>query len=127
MTKFFVNEFLDNVVNTTFKPGPNQHMIGLFKQCIVTSQRDPCLGCFLIYDDYYLDTELYAFYIANNTNRISNVVVLEMPINFHQIKIASHSWTCVIEAETVEEAIGLFGEKKWRRFDSQKDYLEDKK
>lgn len=119
MRKFYVNECFNHELASTFEPGPGEHIIGLFKQCQVICKSDsPHLSLF---HSYYLNTELYAFYIANDTERISNIVVLEMPIKYHEIKIPTNTWTCVVEAETVEEAIRSFGEKKWRRFELQKD------
>ena len=118
MAKFYVNEVHDQ----TFRNGVpyGQSIIGLFKQC-ATEGRGSFCGYYGA--EFYIDTEMYAYYVASCKGiyrpeaRITDVVTLALPKKYSEVAIGSHMWTTVIEAETVEEAIRLFENAEWRRWD----------
>lgn len=117
MGKFYVNVVCGETI--TKQPPYGQMIIGLFKQC-----KSKGVGNFCGYyaNEYYINTEMYAYYIADCNGvykpeaRISEVTFLEQPIKYNEIQIGSHMWTKVIEAESIEEAVELFAEAKWRRW-----------
>lgn len=118
MAKFYVNEVHDQTLRNGVPYG--QSIIGLFKQC-ATEGRGSCCGYYGV--ELYIDTEMYAYYIADDCRhiyrpeaRMSDITIFARPIKYDEVVIGSHMWTTVIEAETVEEAIKLFENAEWRRW-----------
>lgn len=122
--KFYVNEISDYEVYRDLKFDRGQYIIGLFSQCNTEGRGDFC-GYYG--SEFYLNTKLYAYYMADckglyrPEKRLSDVIALEQPIDYREIGIGSHMWTNVIEADSVEEAIKLFTDAKWRRWQRSKD------
>lgn len=120
--KFYVNEVYDQELHKGLKYG--RSVIGLFSQSKTDGRGNFC-GYYG--SEYYINTTLYAYYEADckgvyaPEKRTSGVVTLAQPIDYQEIQIGSHMWTNVIEAETIEEAIELFGKAEWRRWDSKLD------
>jgi hypothetical protein len=120
--KFYVNEIHDRSLTGGIPYG--QSIIGLFKQC-ATEGRGSFCGYYGA--EFYIDTEMYAYYVADCSGiykpeaRITGVVILEQPTKYREVAIGSHMWTSVIEAESIEEAIRLFEDAKWRRWDCRID------
>lgn len=118
--KFYINSLCDweNVLNAKHSYG--QFIIGLFRQCKTDGRGNFC-GYYGT--EYYLNGELYAYYVTENTviykpeARLGDVTVLKEPIRYQEVQIGSHMWTNVIEASSIEEAIDLFKNAKWRRWD----------
>lgn len=117
--KFYVNEVCDERLHEGLKYG--RSVIGLFDQCETDGRGNFC-GYYG--REYYLDTKLYAYYEADckvryaPEKRTSGIVTLSHPIQYEEVAIGSHMWTMVIEAESVDEAIDLFKNAKWRRWNS---------
>lgn len=123
MTKFYVNEIYDSYLKNKAGVAYGHSLIGLFKQCATEGR-----GSFCGYygSEFYLDTELYAYYIAEGgiyrpEDRLSELEICVPPIKYREVQIGSHLWTTVIEAETVRDAIELFRDAKWRRWRSPED------
>lgn len=122
--KFYVNEFYGDRLGGEQAGFPNIYpnmYIGLFTQCETKGE-----GSFCGYygAEYYLDTELIAYYEAEGTiyrpeKRISDVKYCYFKRK--KILIGSHMWTKVIEAETTEEAIEKFKNADWRQWRSPED------
>lgn len=125
MAKFYVNKFDDEKLGKVLKP--NQCLIGLFKQCKTKGE-----GSFCGYygAESYLDTELYAWYIADYTGRydptraLSLVQVCDPPIKYEKVYIATHMWTNVIHADDVNDAILKFDMHHWRQWSSLLDEID---
>ena len=119
MAKFYVNQVHDEVLSRMCPR--NSDVIGLFRQCHTVGRGSFC-GYYA--SEFYLDTEMYAYYFADATGpytpetRISEVFVCDPPSKFKEAHIATHMWTRVIEADTVTEAINLFENADWRRWES---------
>lgn len=119
MTKFYVNEIHNDTMTKGLPYG--QTIIGLFKQCETEGR-----GSFCGYygSEYYIDAEVYAYYIASYNGRykpearISDVIICNPTIKFSEVQIATHMWTNVIEADTIDEAIESFKNAEWRRWSS---------
>lgn len=115
--KFFVNEVREGSIRD-FAPA-GQIVIGLFKQCATKGDGDYC-GYYA--REAYLDTDLYAYYMAPREavyrpeNRLSAVTICKPAMHYNVVHIGSDMWTKVIEAKTVQEAIVLFSETKWRNW-----------
>ena len=109
MAKFYVNKFDELNFENVLKR--DQCLIGLFKQCETKGE-----GSFCGYygSESYLNTELYAWYIADYSGRydptraLSLVQVCDPPIKYKKVYIGTHMWTNVISAENVAEAIFKF-------------------
>ena len=118
MEKFYVNEVHDRALRNGLPYG--QSVIGLFRQC-PTEGRGSFCGYYGA--EYYLDTELYAYYVADCSGiykpeaRITDITILKQPIIYREVAIGSHMWTTVVEAKSIDEAIKLFKDAKWRRWD----------
>lgn len=119
MAKFYVNEVHDKALTNGLPYG--QSIIGLFKQCSTDGRGNFC-GYYG--SEYYIDTELYAYYVADCKGRycpearISNITVCDPSIKYREVGIGSHMWTMVIEAETIYGAIDLFANATWHRWSS---------
>ena len=117
--KFYVNQFYGDSLGGKAVGFPNiwpDMYIGLFTQCKTKGEGNFC-GYYAV--EYYLDTELLAYYVAKGgiyqpEKRISEV----NGCYFHRRKmpIGSHMWTYVIEANTEEEAFEKFKNADWRRW-----------
>lgn len=119
VAKFYVNEVHDGKLTNGLQYG--QSIIGLFRQCETDGRGNFC-GYYG--SEYYVETELYAYYVADCKGvyrpeaRISELVICDPRIKYHEVRIGSHMWTKVIEARNVEEAIELFDNAKWRRWET---------
>ena len=117
MAKFYVNMFYDESIRKELGLPYKQDLIGLFKQC-KTEGRGSFCGYYGA--EYYLNTELYAYYVADSKSgytpeeRISDVEICIPTLKYREMLIGSHMWTQVIEAETVSEALEAFKNAKWR-------------
>lgn len=115
MEKFYVNEVHDQRLTNSLPYGHS--IIGLFKQCSTDGRGNFC-GYYG--SEYYLNTEMYAYYVADCEGiyrpeaRISEVTVCDPAIEYREVEIGSHMWTKVIESDTVDAAIGLFKAANWR-------------
>lgn len=124
MAKFYVNEVHDQTLTDGLPYG--QSIIGLFEQCETDGR-----GSFCGYygSEYYLDTKLYAYYVADCKGvyrpeaRISELTICNPVIKYREVQIGSHMWTQVIEAGTIDEAIELFRDAEWRMWSSPFDEL----
>ena len=127
--KFYVNRFYGDRLGGEKAGFPNVYpnmYIGLFTQC-KTKGEGNCCGYYGA--EYYLDTELLAYYVAEGCiyqpeKRISDVS--DCYFYREKILIGSHMWTKVIEAETVEEAIEKFKNAEWRRWVTPEDEFRKK-
>ena len=111
--KYYVNQFHMNELYSIY---PNMY-IGLFTECKPRGEGNFC-GYYGA--EYYLDTELLAYYVAEGGRyhpecRISEV--FNCHIRRHKFPIGSHMWTLVIEADTFEEAFEKFENADWRRWE----------
>lgn len=117
MAKFYVNQVFDESLDCDLPRGRN--IIGLFKQCSSKGEGNFC-GYYA--REYYLDTEMYAYYIANfemiyqPENRVSELYICNPPKKYEKVPVGSHMWTKVIEADSVEEAMKLFKDANWRKW-----------
>lgn len=123
--KFYVNEVVgDHRLRSTLGLHDRDMIIGLFKQCATDGRGNFC-GYYA--SEYYIDTELYAYYIADCSGiyrpeaRVSELTICSPAIKYHEIQIGTHIWTNVIEAETINDAIELFRDGKWRGWTSRCD------
>ena len=106
--KFYVNSIGNKVDNLPELPYNNCQYVGLFSQCQVCVDGNFC-GYFS--SSKYINTMLYAVAVYENgcfrnAKKIGKVNQLDKFYN--EIPIETHMWTCVIEAESVEEAISKF-------------------
>lgn len=119
MAKFYVNAVHDQTLTNGLPYG--QIIIGLFKQCSTDGRGNFC-GYYG--SEYYLDTELYAYYVTDCKGiyrpeaRLSELTICNPAIEYREVRIGSHMWTKVIEADTIDAAIDLFMDANWRRWDS---------
>lgn len=121
MAKFYVNAVYDKPLTRGIPYG--QMVIGLFKQCPTEGRGNFC-GYYS--SEYYLNTELYAYYVADGRiykpeARMTELTIPEQPMKYREVQIGSDMWTMVIEAESVDEAIELFKDAKWRRWNCEID------
>lgn len=122
--KFYVNSFYGDRLGGEKVGLPNIYpnfYIGLFTQSKTIGEGNFC-GYYGA--EYYLDTELLAYYQAEGPiyqpeKRISSVYGCYFKRK--KMLIGSHMWTRVIEAETVEEAYKKFENAEWRPWDYYKD------
>lgn len=123
--KFYVNkiENKSDLVLPEYIP-TTADVIGLFRQCDIHQSG---YNCGWYGGEDYIDTKLYAYYVAkggvDNTKRLSDVVICRPPVKYKKISITTHYFTRVIEAKTIDEAIGLFGNSLWRSWDWSQDKL----
>lgn len=122
--KFYVNQFYGDRLGggpAGFRNIYPNNYIGLFTQCETRGE-----GSFCGYygAEYYLNTELLAYYEAEGLiyrpeKRISQVY----PCYFRRSKIliGSHMWTQVIEANSIEKALKKFENADWRQWRSPED------
>lgn len=114
--RFFVNEINDYKLTKSLEYG--KHLIGLFRECKVDGRGTFC-GYYA--SEYYLDTELYAYYIAEYVSvytpeaRIGELVVPTEPIKYAEVEIGSDMWTNIIDASDIKDAIECFVNAKWSR------------
>lgn len=119
MAKFYVNEVHDRILTNGLSYG--QSIIGLFKQCSTEGRGNFC-GYYG--SEYYLNTVMYAYYVADCKGRycpearISPITISPYGIEYDEVAIGSHMWTNVIEADAVESAVELFKNARWRRWES---------
>lgn len=121
MAKFYVNSLESRSIKHM-----GQRIIGLFKQCRAEGRGNFC-GYYA--SEYYLNTELYAYYEAElgvyrPEARVSKLTICDPAIKFDEVQIGSDMWTLVIEAETVDEAIELFANAAWRKWTLEDEVLE---
>lgn len=118
--KYYVNQFYGDRLGGEAAGFPNVYpgmYIGLFTACEAKGEGNFC-GYYGA--EYYLNTELLAYYVAEGgryqpEKRISEVQ--SCYFRRQKILIGSHMWTLVIEAETLEEALEKFENAEWRRWE----------
>jgi hypothetical protein len=115
MKRFYVNSIYDkNIADTPY----GVRIIGLFGDHGYEGRGNFC-GWYGA--EYYLNTKLYAHYLADSSGlyspekRVSEVVVHDPAIEYDEVQIGSGYWELIIEAETVEEAIEKFSNGDWRK------------
>lgn len=123
--KFYVNQIHDVSDDLGYEHVYPNMLIGLFDSCDSKGE-----GYFSGWygAEYYLNTKLYAHYIAEGggyqpQKRISNVIIEDQPIFYEKVIIGSQMWTYVIEAETIDIAIELFSKGIWRKWSCEKDRI----
>lgn len=115
--RFFVNEINDHYLTKGLEYG--KHLIGLFRECKTEGRGNFC-GYYS--SEYYLNTELYAYYIAEYVNiytpeaRIGELIVPTEPIKYDEVQIGSDMWTSVILADNIKDAIKCFINAEWKRW-----------
>lgn len=117
MKTYYVNAFYGMEALTGLKYEYGNDLIGLFGDRQWDGRGNFC-GWYGA--EYYLNTELFAYYVAEGANyrpekRISDVTVCDTPIKCKEIAIGSCYWEYEIEAETVEEAIEKFRNAQWHK------------
>jgi hypothetical protein len=114
--EFYVNKICDEALTKDVEYGYD--VVGLFSKCEHEGRGSFC-GWYA--SEYYLDTKLYAYYVAGGTGiyapekRVSDIVVLEQPIEYDEVQIGSCVWTKVIKAKNIDDAINKFKNAKWSR------------
>jgi hypothetical protein len=119
MKKYFVNSFYGDRIGLP-NVYPNMY-IGLFRECKAKGEGN-CCGYYGA--EYYLDTELIAYYEAEGPTyqpEKRNGVASLVNYKFDKFQIGSHMWTQVIEAKDDAEARDKFIRAEWRQWDTFKD------
>jgi hypothetical protein len=119
MNKYYVNSFYGDRIGLP-NVYPNMY-IGLFRECKAKGEGNFC-GYYGA--EYYLDTELIAYYEAEGgryqpEKRIGKTHICGY--KFDKILIGSHMWTQVIEAKDDAEARDKFIRAEWRQWNTFKD------
>jgi hypothetical protein len=119
MNKYYVNSFYGGRIGLP-RVYPNMY-IGLFRECKAKGEGNFC-GYYGA--EYYLDTELIAYYEAEGGSyqpekRIGKTHICGY--KFDEFLIGSHMWTQVIEAEDDAEARDKFIRAEWRQWNTFKD------
>lgn len=110
--------YVNSIENNSFEVKYPNKIIGLFGEHGWEGRGNFC-GWYGA--EYYLNTELYAYYTADCSGlytpelRISDVVVCDPPIHYDEIAIGSGMWDRRIEADDLEEALGMFANAEWTR------------
>lgn len=116
--RFYVNELRDNQLREKLGVKWPYNIIALFGEYEWDGVGNFC-GWYGA--EYFLDTKVYAYYIADATHfydpkqRVSDVTVCNPCLEYERVGIGSCSWTTVIEADSVEEAIEKFKNFEWKR------------
>ena len=112
--KYYVNQFYGDKLGLP-NVYPNMY-IGLFTKCKAKGEGN-CCGYYGA--EYYLDTALLAYYVAEGGIYQPEKRVTDITDCYYRSKkmaIGSHMWTLVIDAETFEEALEKFKNATWRRY-----------
>ena len=120
--KFYVNEIAETIDELTPLPW-GEHYVGLFSQCETKVEGSFCgyYSC-----EKYLNTELLAYCVYKKCMYLGKKfgTVVKFNKQFSEIKIATHMFTKVIEANSIEEAIEKFEKCDYRSWTSETDEFE---
>ena len=121
--KFYVNEIKQNLRSLKELPH-GENYVGLFSQCKTKAEGNFC-GYYS--SEKYLDADLHAYRIYKNGFLLGDKVsdIKKANIHFPEIQIATHLWTQVIEADTIEEALIKFNNEDWRQWSCDTDEIDN--
>lgn len=97
-------------------------VIGLYRECAV---KQLGYNCGWYGGESYINTKVYAYGVTegdvDHCEWVGDVKICNPAIKYKEIGVRTFYWTRVIEADSLNEAIELFRDAKWRSWDSKDD------